>query len=102
MSAVKDEDKQNAIFRLVDLDMDGTVDVPDLVAFVNTFGPPLSKEEEAELLNMTGQTGKNKLGKGDMKEILTKTVTLHCTRDEVIKQFKVFDQTDNGKVDTVR
>lgn len=100
MSAVKDEEKRDAIFRLVDLDMDGTVDVPDLVAFVNTFGPALTKEEEAKLLDMTGQTGKTKLGKADMKEVLTRPVSLECVKDEVIKQFKVFDQTDSGKVDS--
>ena len=96
--AVRDEEKRQAIFRLMDLNSDGKVEVGDLMEFINTFGPPLNASEEKKLLELAGLAGKEALDAKDIEALLTKEITLSTPKEEILNNFRVFDQTDTGVV----
>lgn len=96
----KENDKKDAVFRLIDINMDGEVEVSELVDFMNTFGPALTKAEEAKLLELVGLKGKTRLSRQDMEQLLTKRIELSNTKEELLKHFQVFDPKGSGTVDS--
>lgn len=96
-----DQSKKDAVFRLIDLNSDGDVEVSELVDFMNTFGPALTKAEELKMLEMVGLKGKNRLTRADMELLFTKKIELSTPKAELLKQFQVFDPKGTGQVSNV-
>jgi Ca2+-binding EF-hand superfamily protein len=94
----KESDKKDAVFRLIDINGDGDVEVSELVDFMNTFGPALTKAEETKLLELVGLKGKSRLSRQDMEVLLTKKVELTNSKEELLQHFKVFDPKNSGTV----
>lgn len=95
---MKDDEKRQSIFRLMDIDSDSKVQVADLMQFINTFGPALNESEEKKLLELAGLAGKESLDGKDIDSLLTKEIVLSTPKQEILNNFRVFDQTDTGVV----
>lgn len=93
-----DQSKKDAIFRLIDLNSDGDVEVSELIEFMNTFGPALTKAEELKILEMVGLKGKNRLSRAEMELIFTKKIELSTPKAELLRQFQTFDPKGTGQV----
>jgi Ca2+-binding EF-hand superfamily protein len=92
------QEKIEGVFKLIDGNADGFIEQRELIEYMNTFGPTLSKEEEARMMEMVDLKDKGSFNLKDFTQLMTKKIKLSTAGQEVLKHFEVFDTAATGVV----
>lgn len=92
------EQKINDLFKIVDANRNGSVELDELTSYLKNFGPAMNKAELEILLGMLGLEGKTSLTRGDFDVFLKKDVAITFSIEDVTTLFKVFDPLNTGEV----
>lgn len=85
-------------FELFDTDKDGAIDYHELKVAIRALGFEVSKADVIKIMKDYNREDTGKISYDDFCEVMTERVLERDPLDEVLKAFRLFDESESGRI----